>query len=148
MIQICSGAFSDLKTNSAFKKVTLEIVIHLQSDLSLSFTCVMKIGKASPFSVKTYTVQLSKGSGSASFKISHCFIYNNVECLRRSCKEEYRFLELELTKRGIPYILVRGITLLKLKEWMDVIALLRLVVNPQDDAAFERMYNTPKRKLG
>ena len=59
-----------------------------------------------------------------------------------------RALETELRHRGIPYELVGGISFYQRREVKDLLAYLRLAVNPTDAAAFWRALNTPKRGLG
>ncbi len=49
---------------------------------------------------------------------------------------------------AIPYILLGGEPFWGRKEVKDVMAYLRLLANPHDDAALTRIINTPKRALG
>jgi DNA helicase-2/ATP-dependent DNA helicase PcrA len=56
---------------------------------------------------------------------------------------EERFLAI-----GIPYRVVGGIKFYERKEVKDAVAYLRLVVNPDDGIAFERIVNVPKRSIG
>lgn len=50
--------------------------------------------------------------------------------------------------RGIPYRVIGGLRFYERQEIRDVIAYLRLIVQPNDDLAFERIINTPKRGIG
>ena len=59
-----------------------------------------------------------------------------------------RRLEEELNGRGIPYIIYGGFRFFERAEIKDIIAYLRIVVNPDDDAAFERTINNPPRGIG
>jgi DNA helicase-2/ATP-dependent DNA helicase PcrA len=59
-----------------------------------------------------------------------------------------RRLEEELNGRGIPYIIYGGFRFFERAEVKDMIAYLRIVVNPDDDAAFERTINNPPRGIG
>jgi DNA helicase II / ATP-dependent DNA helicase PcrA len=56
---------------------------------------------------------------------------------------EERFVQL-----GIPYRVVGGPRFYERQEIRDALAYLRLVVQPDDDLAFERIFNKPKRGLG
>jgi DNA helicase-2/ATP-dependent DNA helicase PcrA len=56
---------------------------------------------------------------------------------------EERFLAL-----GIPYKVVGGMRFYERKEVKDAIAYLRLLINPDDGIAFERIVNVPKRSIG
>ena len=49
---------------------------------------------------------------------------------------------------GLPYKIVGGFRFYERAEIRDALAYLRLVAQPSDDLAFERIYNTPKRGLG
>ncbi len=59
-----------------------------------------------------------------------------------------RVLEEELRRRGIPYVLVGGIRFYERREIKDVLAYLRLLVNPADDISLLRVINTPRRGIG
>ena len=56
---------------------------------------------------------------------------------------EERFLTL-----GVPYRVVGGLRFYERAEIRDAVAYLRLLAVPQDDLAFERIINTPKRGIG
>ncbi|MDR1033268.1 MAG: UvrD-helicase domain-containing protein [Bifidobacteriaceae bacterium] len=58
-----------------------------------------------------------------------------------------RAIEEALIKNGVPYQMV-GTKFYERKEIKDVIAYLTLIENPNDDVAFLRIINTPRRKLG
>jgi DNA helicase-2/ATP-dependent DNA helicase PcrA len=49
---------------------------------------------------------------------------------------------------GLPYRIVGGFRFYERAEIRDALAYLRLIAQPGDDLAFERIYNTPKRGLG
>ncbi len=59
-----------------------------------------------------------------------------------------RVFEEALRRRGIPYKIVGGYSFLDRKEVKDVLAYLRLVVNPLDDPALRRVINFPARGIG
>jgi ATP-dependent DNA helicase UvrD/PcrA len=59
-----------------------------------------------------------------------------------------RALEEAFNRGGIPYIIVGGVAFYKRKEIKDLLAYLKLVVNPQDDASFLRVVNFPARGIG
>jgi DNA helicase-2/ATP-dependent DNA helicase PcrA len=56
---------------------------------------------------------------------------------------EERFLSL-----AIPYRVIGGLRFYERREVRDAVAYLRLVHEPRDDLAFERIINTPKRGIG
>jgi DNA helicase-2/ATP-dependent DNA helicase PcrA len=59
-----------------------------------------------------------------------------------------RALETELRAGGIAYEIVGGVSFYQRREVKDLLAYLRLVVNPADTASFWRAWNTPRRGLG
>ena len=59
-----------------------------------------------------------------------------------------RLLELKLQQHQIPYKISGGSSFFAKTEIKDVMAYLRLVVNPDDDNAFLRVINTPRRQIG
>ena len=56
---------------------------------------------------------------------------------------EDRFISI-----GLAYRIVGGFRFYERAEIRDALAYLRLIAQPSDDLAFERIYNTPKRGLG
>ena len=59
-----------------------------------------------------------------------------------------RAFEDVFVRRGIPYKLVGGVRFYDRKEIKDVLAYLRLALNPRDSVAFSRVVNVPRRKIG
>ena len=59
-----------------------------------------------------------------------------------------RAIEDALRKRDIPYKIFGGLSFYQRKEIKDVLAYLRLIVNPQDEEAFKRIINFPARGIG
>jgi DNA helicase-2/ATP-dependent DNA helicase PcrA len=58
-----------------------------------------------------------------------------------------RAMEVACNRRGVPYRLVGGLKFYDRAEIKDILAYLRLVSNPADDAAVERIINTPTRGI-
>lgn len=59
-----------------------------------------------------------------------------------------RVIEDELLKQGIPYQVVGGVRFYDRKEIKDILAYLRLLVNPDDSVSLRRVINVPRRGLG
>jgi DNA helicase-2/ATP-dependent DNA helicase PcrA len=59
-----------------------------------------------------------------------------------------RELERALVERSIPYRIVGGTRFYERREIMDVLAYLRLISNPLDAQAFDRVVNYPRRGVG
>jgi DNA helicase-2/ATP-dependent DNA helicase PcrA len=59
-----------------------------------------------------------------------------------------RSLEDALRRSGISYVIVGGVEFYKRKEIKDVLAYLRLIVNPKDEESLLRVINYPPRGIG
>ncbi|MFC1602889.1 DNA helicase Rep [Pseudomonadota bacterium] len=59
-----------------------------------------------------------------------------------------RIFEKVLRENSIPYFLSGGTSFFSRTEIKDVMAYLRLLANPEDDAAFLRIVNIPRREIG
>jgi len=59
-----------------------------------------------------------------------------------------RLFEQALRRHRIPYFLSGGTSFFARTEIKDLLAYLRLLANPEDDAAFLRVVNTPRREIG
>ncbi len=59
-----------------------------------------------------------------------------------------RAIEDALRKRDIPYRIYGGLSFYQRKEIKDVLAYLRLVINPKDEEALKRVINFPTRGIG
>ena len=59
-----------------------------------------------------------------------------------------RALEMACQRNSIPYQLIGGIKFYHRKEIKDLIAYLRIILNPNDDISLARVINTPTRGIG
>jgi DNA helicase-2/ATP-dependent DNA helicase PcrA len=59
-----------------------------------------------------------------------------------------RLLEEALLRRGMPYTVIGGVGFYERREVKDLLAYLRLVVNPADGMALRRVLNVPARGIG
>ena len=59
-----------------------------------------------------------------------------------------RAFEESLRRMGIPYIIYGGISFYQRKEIKDLVAYLRLLVNPKDEESLKRIINYPARGIG
>lgn len=73
--------------------------------------------------------------------------FRDFAVLYRS-NHQARLLELQLQQAQIPYRISGGTSFFEKTEIKDVMAYLRLLINPDDDAAFLRIINTPRREIG
>ncbi|MBC8241209.1 MAG: UvrD-helicase domain-containing protein, partial [Alphaproteobacteria bacterium] len=72
---------------------------------------------------------------------------NEMAILVRASFQTREFEERFLTL-GLPYRLIGGTRFYERAEIRDAVAYLRVLAQPDDDLAFERIVNTPKRGLG
>ncbi|MEX2052975.1 MAG: 3'-5' exonuclease, partial [Candidatus Paceibacterota bacterium] len=59
-----------------------------------------------------------------------------------------RSVEEALLRVGLPYRIIGGVKFYQRREIKDILAYLRLALNPHDDVSFERIYNVPIRGIG
>ena len=72
---------------------------------------------------------------------------NDAAMLYRN-NAQSRVLEEALIQAGLPYRIYGGMRFFERQEIKDALSYLRLIANRNDDAAFERVVNTPTRGLG
>ncbi|MFH4680670.1 DNA helicase II [Vibrio diabolicus] len=72
---------------------------------------------------------------------------NDAAMLYRN-NAQSRVLEEALIQAGLPYRIYGGMRFFERQEIRDALSYLRLMANRNDDAAFERVVNTPTRGLG
>jgi DNA helicase II / ATP-dependent DNA helicase PcrA len=72
---------------------------------------------------------------------------NGVAILVRA-QYQTREFEDRFIQTGVNYRIIGGFRFYERAEIRDVLAYLRVIAQPQDDLAFERIYNQPKRGLG
>ena len=73
--------------------------------------------------------------------------YDDFAVLYRT-NAQSRLFEDALKRSRIPYQILSGFSFYERKETKDMISYMRLVVNPRDDIALERIINEPKRGIG
>ena len=73
--------------------------------------------------------------------------YGSMAILYRT-NAQSRVLEDMLMRAGIPYKVFGGQKFYDRREVKDVIAYLRVIVNPADDISLRRIINVPKRSIG
>jgi len=86
------------------------------------------------------------------------YVYNKIEQYKEKSYDEFAILyrtnaqsrnfEEVFMKNNIPYQIIGGLKFYERMEIKDVMAYLKLIQNPVDDIAFERIVNVPKRGIG
>lgn len=80
-------------------------------------------------------------------KMRHQMDNNDFAILYRT-NAQSRAMEEALRRQNIPYKIYGGLSFYQRKEIKDMIAYLRLVVNPKDEEALRRVINFPTRGIG
>lgn len=73
--------------------------------------------------------------------------YSDFAVLYRTNAQSRQFEDV-FTRRGIPYRVLSGLRYYDRKEIKDIMAYMRLVVNPADNLSLKRIINEPKRGMG
>ncbi len=88
------------------------------------------------YAARTISQLMQKGA-----KYSDFAVLMRINALTRSYESEF-------TKYGIPYKVFGGFKFFERKEIKDILAYMRLISNPDDNEALERIINVPKRGIG
>ncbi len=88
-----------------------------------------------------YTARVISEGIARGGRFSDYAVLMRVNALTRSYEQEF-------TKYGIPYKVFGGFRFFERKEIKDILAYLRLISNPFDSEAAERIINVPKRGIG
>jgi DNA helicase II / ATP-dependent DNA helicase PcrA len=75
------------------------------------------------------------------------YTFDDVAVFYRT-NAQARVIEDVLLRVGTPYKVVGGVRFYERKEVKDVLAYLRLLINPDDDVSARRVINTPRRGVG
>ena len=62
--------------------------------------------------------------------------------------KQHGLFEAAFTRRGIPYRVYKGMSLLEHKDVRNMLAYLCVILNPNDDESFKRIINYPARGIG
>ena len=81
------------------------------------------------------------------FNLTDQRMYTDFAILYRT-NAQSRAMEDALRKRNIPYKIFGGLSFYQRKEIKDVLAYLRVIVNPKDEESLKRIINYPARGIG
>jgi len=73
--------------------------------------------------------------------------YRSLAVLYRT-NAQSRVIEEAFMRAGVPYTIVGGLKFYDRKEVRDILAYLRVVLNPADDISLRRIINVPRRGIG
>ena len=85
--------------------------------------------------------EIARGVASGSMSYSDFAVLYRVNAVSTG-------IERVLTKMRIPYRIYGGMKFYDRKEIKDLVAYLRIIANPQDEASLRRIINVPKRGIG
>lgn len=80
-------------------------------------------------------------------RLRHRYQFQDFAILYRT-NAQSRIFEEALRKKNIPYKIYGGLSFYQRKEIKDILAYLRLAVNPHDNEALKRVINYPARGIG
>ncbi len=83
----------------------------------------------------------------ARLRATEAVAYGDIAVFYRT-NAQSRVVEEELVRAGVPYKVVGGARFYERREVKDVLAYLRLLVNPDDEVSARRVVNVPKRGIG
>ncbi len=102
----------------------------------VTFTASDEIGEA-----EYCAIQIKNLIERENFDYKNFAVFMRVNALSRAFEQEF-------TKYAIPYQIYGGFRFFERKEIKDVLAYLKLIINPNDNVAFLRAVSTPKRGIG
>jgi ATP-dependent DNA helicase Rep len=110
-----------------------------------------ELGYGDPLRVLSHKDEIIEAQQIVAELIHHKFktgsSYQDYAILYRG-NHQSRLFERSLRENNIPYFISGSTSFFAYSEIKDILAYLRLLVNPDDDAAFLRVINTPRRELG
>jgi ATP-dependent DNA helicase Rep len=109
------------------------------------------MGQGDPIRVLRHRDEIAEARQIAADIVHHKFRHNtrfaDYAILYRG-NHQSRLFERALREFSVPYHISGGTSFFGYTEVKDVMAYLRLLVNPDDDAAFLRIVNVPRREIG
>ncbi len=110
-----------------------------------------ELGYGDPLRVLSHKDEITEAQQMVAELIHHKFrtggSYQDYAILYRG-NHQSRLFERGLRENNIPYFISGSTSFFAYSEIKDMLAYLRLLVNTDDDAAFLRIINTPRRELG
>ncbi|HEY2908994.1 MAG TPA: UvrD-helicase domain-containing protein, partial [Gemmataceae bacterium] len=90
---------------------------------------------------ESVVLRIKEAAAQGRFRYRDHAIFVRINALTRP-------VESAFVKHGVPFQIVRGLAFYERKENRDVLAYLRLLVNPKDAVSFLRIVNEPTRGIG
>ena len=73
--------------------------------------------------------------------------FNDIAVIIRA-NHQTKFFELAFNRHGIPFTIIGGQKFFENKEIKDILAYIRIVLNPFDEISLRRIINYPAREIG
>jgi ATP-dependent DNA helicase Rep len=110
-----------------------------------------ELGYGDPLRVLSHKNDIAEAKQITAEIVHHRFktggSYGDYAILYRG-NHQSRLFERELRENNVPYFISGSTSFFAYAEIKDILAYLRLLVNHDDDAAFLRVINTPRREIG
>jgi ATP-dependent DNA helicase Rep len=110
-----------------------------------------ELGNGDPLQIMRFPNERIEAERVIKTLVSHHFRYkkqySDYAILYRG-NHQSRLFEQQLRENQVPYFLSGGSSFFSYTEIKDILAYLKLLVNPDDDNAFLRIINTPRRQIG
>ncbi|MCW8931159.1 MAG: DNA helicase Rep [Gammaproteobacteria bacterium] len=110
-----------------------------------------ELGNGEPIRIMRVTDEHKEAVRVVSSLVAHHFrhkkSYGDYAILYRG-NHQSRLFEKQLREQQVPYFISGGTSFFSHTEIRDMLSYLRLLVNPDDDNAFLRIINTPRRQIG
>jgi DNA helicase-2/ATP-dependent DNA helicase PcrA len=136
------------RSTATILEVANSIIINNSERLEKTLRCnrgeggkVRCYGASDEIDEAFFVVDELKRLGARSLRLSDC-------CVLYRTNAQSRAIEEVLVRSGVPYTMVGGTRFYDRAEIKDVIAYMKLVYNPDDGVAFQRVVNNPRRGLG
>ncbi|MCH7916955.1 MAG: UvrD-helicase domain-containing protein [Planctomycetes bacterium] len=138
----------NFRSSAAILKVADSLIAHNRHRKEKTLKPTKPAGR--PVKLNGYEDELEEAHAVAAeiqHLVSQGATYNQVALFYR-VNAMSRALEEALIQGKIPYQVVRGVEFYNRKEIKDLLAYLKVLVNPEDEVSLLRIINTPARGLG
>jgi DNA helicase II / ATP-dependent DNA helicase PcrA len=125
------------------------IISHNKAQLKKSVWTANESGELVSLIRATTDTEEGQVVANSIFELKHRYQLSNENfAVLYRTNSQSRAIEEALRKVNIPYRILGGISFYQRKEVKDLLAYLRFVVNYNDEEAFKRIINLPKRGIG
>ncbi|HWH33084.1 MAG TPA: 3'-5' exonuclease, partial [Egibacteraceae bacterium] len=127
--------------NSVIRNNTQRLPKHLWTDAGAGVKAVRYTGDNEHDEAAFVAEEVERLADQHGYRYGDCAVFYRTNA-------QSRVLEEVLIRLGTPYQVVGGTRFYERKEVKDLLAYLRLMVNPADDVSAKRVLNVPRRGIG